>query len=319
MKRKVPFIAALSVLLWGCNSYDYSGDDIMGVKAVISGTIVEMSRAVDATWEENDCVGVTCENNINIPYKYIGNSSLFTVADESQSIYFLGRQNHTLTAYCPYVETSAIKDGCITLETTSEKQMPEEQSGIDFLYATAEAGRSNPSVNFSFTHQMSRVDFKFEGKDGFVLNDISCTLIGLKLKGTFDTTDGTAAIAENMPIQPLTSWIPADRHMQASLILLPQDALDVALQIEMGGKSYHKKIGSMNLKSGYVHPYTITISERDETIYISVTPGEVQGWTEGGRQEINTEGNKTNITDVLPGATQWGQGNSQDITSQDVK
>ena len=36
MKRKMPFIAALSILCWGCSSYDYSGDDIVGVKAAIS-------------------------------------------------------------------------------------------------------------------------------------------------------------------------------------------------------------------------------------------------------------------------------------------
>lgn len=33
MKRKMPFIAALSILCWGCSSYDYSGDDIVGVKS----------------------------------------------------------------------------------------------------------------------------------------------------------------------------------------------------------------------------------------------------------------------------------------------
>ena len=31
MKRKMPFIAALSILCWGCSSYDFSGDDIVGV------------------------------------------------------------------------------------------------------------------------------------------------------------------------------------------------------------------------------------------------------------------------------------------------
>lgn len=45
MKRKMPFIAALSILCWGCSSYDYSGDDIVGVKAAISGTITEVGRS----------------------------------------------------------------------------------------------------------------------------------------------------------------------------------------------------------------------------------------------------------------------------------
>ena len=61
MKRKMPFIAALSILCWGCSSYDYSGDDIVGVKAAISGTItevVEKSRTVGTTWTDGDRIGV---------------------------------------------------------------------------------------------------------------------------------------------------------------------------------------------------------------------------------------------------------------------
>ena len=55
MKRKRPFIAALSILCWGCSSYDYSAYDILGVKAAISGTItevVEKSRTVGTTWTD---------------------------------------------------------------------------------------------------------------------------------------------------------------------------------------------------------------------------------------------------------------------------
>ena len=88
---------------------------------------------------------------------------------------------------------------CITVETTSDKQTQEKQMSIDFLYATTEAGRNNPDVNFAFSHQMSRIDFSFEGKDGLTLDDITYTLIGLKLKGTFNTIDGTTAVVEDAP------------------------------------------------------------------------------------------------------------------------
>lgn len=91
MKRKMPFIAALSILCWGCSSYDYSGDDIVGVKAAISGTItevVEKSRTVGTTWTDGDRIGVTCEDDVNISYKYTGNLSSFAAFDENQSIYF---------------------------------------------------------------------------------------------------------------------------------------------------------------------------------------------------------------------------------------
>ena len=83
----------------------------------------------------------------------------------------------------------------------------------------------------------------------------------------------------------------------------------------MGGKSFIKKIGEMDLAPGYMHPYTVIISERDETIYVTVESGEVQGWVEGDRQEINTSDGNT-ITGVEPGDVQWGGGNTQTIVSQ---
>ena len=92
MKRKVLFVTVLSVLFCGCNSYDYSGDDIIGAKAVIRGTISEATRTVGTTWIESDCIGVTCDNDVNIPYKYIESSLSFMASDEEQSIYLRPQQ-----------------------------------------------------------------------------------------------------------------------------------------------------------------------------------------------------------------------------------
>ena len=80
-------------------------------------------------------------------------------------------------------------------------------------------------------------------------------------------------------------------------------------------KSFIKKIGEMDLVPGHIHPYTVIISERDETIYVTVESGEVQGWVEGDRQEINTSDGNT-ITGVEPGDVQWDGGNTQTIVSQ---
>ena len=204
---------------------------------------------------------------------------------------------------------------CITVETTSDKQTQEKQMSIDFLYATTEAGRNNPDVNFAFSHQMSRIDFSFEGKDGLTLDDITYTLIGLKLKGTFNTIDGTTAVVEDAPALALSQKVMAGENMRTSLIVFPQKVSEVTFEIEMGGKSFIKKIGEMDLVPGHIHPYTVIISERDETIYVTVESGEVQGWVEGDRQEINTSGGNT-ITGVEPGDVQWDGGNTQTIVSQ---
>lgn len=228
---------------------------------------------------------------------------------------FRGKQEHVLSAYYPFTETSVMVADCITVETTSDKQTQEKQMSIDFLYATTEAGRNNPDVNFAFSHQMSRIDFSFEGKDGLTLDDITYTLIGLKLKGTFNTIDGTTAVVEDAPALALSQKVMAGENMRTSLIVFPQKVSEVTFEIEMGGKSFIKKIGEMDLVPGHIHPYTVIISERDETIYVTVESGEVQGWVEGDRQEINTSDGNT-ITGVEPGDVQWDGGNTQTIVSQ---
>lgn len=316
MKIRIPFITVLSIFCAGCSSYDYSGDDIEGVKALISGTILTESRATGTVWTENDCIGVTCEDNINIPYKYSGSSSTFAVDDESLSIYFLGQPSHTLTAYYPFAGTSGIVPGQITVETTSEKQTSDKQPAIDFLYATAEASRSNPNVNFTFCHQMSRVDLLFEAKDGLVLDNIKYALTGLKLKGVFDTVTGETAITGDALAQALEQEIQAGTMMQTTLILFPQKAMEVGFEIEMGGKSFIKKMGEMELKPGFIHAYTVSFSQKDETVYMTVETGDVKDWSEGNRQEVNT-GDGTHITEVTPGSSDWGEGNSQKIDSGD--
>ena len=59
---------------------------------------------------------------------------------------------------------------------------------------------------------MSRIDFSFEGKDGLTLDDITYTLIGLKLKGTFNTIDGTTAVVEDAPALALSQKVMAGEY-----------------------------------------------------------------------------------------------------------
>lgn len=82
---------------------------------------MEKSRTVGTTWTDGDRIGVTCEDDVNISYKYTGNLSSFAAFDENQLIYFLGKQEHVLSAYYPFTETLVMVADCITVETTSDK------------------------------------------------------------------------------------------------------------------------------------------------------------------------------------------------------
>lgn len=108
---------------------------------------------------------------------------------------------------------------------------------------------------------------------------------------------------------------PTERNINVNYSTSAHNLVSSSFEVEMGGKSFIKKIGEMDLVPGHIHPYTVIISERDETIYVTVESGEVQGWVEGDRQEINTSDGNT-ITGVEPGDVQWDGGNTQTIVSQ---
>ena len=81
---------------------------------------------------------------------------------------------------------------------------------------------------------MSRIDFSFEGKDGLTLDDITYTLIGLKLKGTFNTIDGTTAVVEDAPALALSQKVMAGENMRTSLIVFPQKVSEVTFENRNG-------------------------------------------------------------------------------------
>lgn len=89
---------------------------------------------------------------------------------------------------------------------------------------------------------MSRIDFSFEGKDGLTLDDITYTLIGLKLKGTFNTIDGTTAVVEDAPALALSQKVMAGENMRTSLIVFPQKVSEVTFEIEWAGNLLSRRL-----------------------------------------------------------------------------
>lgn len=109
----------------------------------------------------------------------------------------------------------------------------------------------------------------------------------------------------------------AGENMRTSLIVFPQKVSEVTFEIEMEVEIFFiKKIGEMDLVPGHIHPYTVIISERDETIY--VISQILEKFRDGLKEivrEINTSDGNT-ITGVEPGDVQWDGGNTQTIVSQ---
>ena len=114
------------------------------------------------------------------------------------------------------------------------------------------------------------VVFQTSSMDGFNESDIfggSFNLGGLVHDGTFNVTDGTTALTG----EPLDSWdISGCKYTDAattrtySLILLPQDLTNKALNVKVGigGQTYsNNNTINPNLQAGYTYTYTITVKK----------------------------------------------------------
>ena len=210
----------------------------------------------------------------------------------------------TFAAYAPYQESDVNEtlpgnNGKVDVKTDNMNTATDQEK-IDFLFAEgATATRTNYTVTFadntasggadhSFHHKMAQLNVVFQtfSMDGFNESDIfggSFNLGGLVHDGTFNVTDGTTALTG----EPLDSWdISGCKYTDAattrtySLILLPQDLTNKALNVKVGinGQTYYNSDAiNPNLQAGYTYTYTITVKKNRLVVSgCTITP-----WTSG--------------------------------------
>ena len=233
-----------------------------------------------------------------------GATAEFTAATGEGIFFQDATETVTFAAYAPYQpsadnETLPGDNGKVDVDTETNNTEP-LQEDIDFLFAEgATATRTNYTVTFadntasggddhSFHHKMAQLNVVFQTSfmDGFNESDIfggSFNLGGLVHDGTFNVTDGTTALTG----EPLDSWdISGCKYTDAattrtySLILLPQDLTNKALNVKVGinGQTYYNSDAiNPNLQAGYTYTYTITVKKNRLVVSgCTITP-----WTSG--------------------------------------
>lgn len=200
MKTRFFALATLVLALTACNNdnENLNGDP---VAAQFTADIALATRASGTTWDNGDRIGITDIGNDtqygNVPF--ILKNGKFEA--EKKVIYIEDTKTHTFRAYYPYNAAGGI------LAATTDATAQQNQSAIDFLFATGATGdKKSPVVSFtdktgkggednSFHHRMSRITLTFEAGDGVdfsVVKPERYTLDGLLLTGTFNTADGIA-------------------------------------------------------------------------------------------------------------------------------
>lgn len=282
MKTRFFAFAALALTLAACNNDNEILNNDGPVAARFTAAIGNNVTATPSTrvsgtdgdlWDNGDCIGITGAGYTNVPYRW--ESGKFTPT--GTIIFFQDDDPTTFSAYYPYDADGG------TLTATTDATAQQNQSSIDFLFASGATGSTyNPDVKFtdetknggpnnSFHHCMSRITFTFKGSSGVTIpaeGPLNYTLKELLLEGSFDTANGQAAATttdrENVTLPGSFT----------SAIFFPQDIVtSIGMNIELNGKTYSTALPVKDgkLESGKEYHYNITISHNDATVSATIS------------------------------------------------
>ena len=294
MKTRLFTFAALALALAACTNDDENLNDD-SVAAVINAEISDAvaTRASGTAWAERDEIGIS-ESRFgytNVPYRW--ESGKFTPT--GTIIFFQDDDPTTFSAYYPYDADGG------TLTATTDATAQQNQPAIDFLYATgATASTHNPEVNFtddtdaggtdcSFHHCMSQITLTFKEGSGVDFNTIKptdYTLSGLMLKGSFDTTTGTAETDDATAAQDLDMTL-TNGALTSSVILFPQTKASIGLSVYYNSQPYTATLTIPDgaLKAGNNYTYTVTVRNKD----LSISSATISDWNPVNGGNVNAD------------------------------
>lgn len=335
--KNISFMAVFAAFLLASCKQDaevkFAGEE--GAKVTFSASINEqnaqdVSRVSGVTWDDGDVVSISCgPTQHNVSYRYNAADNSFTSVNRFDEIWLLGNEEYDVTAYYPFRGEEGTTPPVQSVEITTENQAnAEERVKYDFLYAATKATKAEPNVHLSFNHVMSRVNLKFvpgTDPDGnpVTLTNIECYLVGMKLKGTFDTTTGVAAVAEDAELGDLRQILTADNEYTFTAYLLPQTIGAEGLEIEAAMTTadgrriyYYLELPATDwpeLKSGYSYNYTLTANDymtADPTA-LEISGTDINPWTEVNKEE--TPDAKALGTEAHVNGAEWGEMENEEI------
>lgn len=290
---KFLYVGMVALAFAACNNEDVINDGPVAAQ-VSAGIEGVQTRAAGTSWGSKDQIGISCSGG-----KTTYTNVLYTVSDASSGsfsstapIYFQDLEEVTFSAYYPYTADG----GTIEKTITAADQEAEAQKQIDYMFANgAKASKASPSVKFTnegdtdarFKHRMSQLSFTFnQGADTDLTDMADFTVSGLKMKGTFNTENGTAtATAEQQAADlKITETPSASDTYTRSLILFPQqvESGKFNLSLTLGGETYKTELsvpnGGTDLTAGNKYTYTITVKKTE----IVVSQSSIEGWGDGG-------------------------------------
>jgi uncharacterized protein YdeI (BOF family) len=252
--------------------------DIEGLKTRVSGS----------TWEKGDAIGVYMKkageslnsavlaNNINYIYNDAGN---FNPKDELETIYFpFNGSDVDFIGYYPFSE--AVSNFTYPVKLTSQSN----QAVIDLMYsnnATA-MNMSNPNVNMTFSHRLSKLELQIAHYRSLELEDLSVIITQVTTEASFDLANGILTPSSTEP-KNIALHVSSDGSVAvAEAILLPGTDLSASeLWFIIGNNEqiYRSSLTSImprdTLAQSTLHSLNVTLFTDEEAAIVetvSITP-----------------------------------------------
>lgn len=289
----LPIFAAVTLALAGCNQEantpEKENDSRVPVRV---SSNIEVSRAVDNAWEENDAIGIFMLNNDAVDtysnVEYITPETNGAFAPKDKVIYLpVDGTARNFVAYYPY--QSGMTDDIYSIDLTNQ----DDQSAIDFMTSdkanganskVADIGKTFPEVNFCFHHRLSKLRLNIQTGVGFAgdnseLAGMTVKLINQQTTGTYNVlTDNAVTI---IPASNTIELLTAANGRSAEAIVFPSnDYTDMQFEFYVPN---HKpyiwelfKSTATKFEEGKSYIYNITINKTE--VIVNST---IENWVDG--------------------------------------
>lgn len=297
MKKELLLAATVAALLTtGCSEHaDQTTTPDSPIALQLRGGI--QTRAHDATWDQNDSIGVFMLNQTTAE---LSNRAYFTAlgdgafaAAQGAIIYLpVDGTTRNFVAYYPYVKNLGADGKTVSLDLSNQNP----QRAIDLMGAgtVVDKSKTDPDVAFTFTHKLSKLVLSIEAGEGLTTSELAQTVVRLtnqQTRGTYDVLAGGAVSVTAGTPETLVLVTTANGLSAEGIVLPNTDTQDMKLTFSVpnvGTFDWAVKSApqSQRFEAGKKYLYTITVNKTALKVTSTVTdwlPG--NGTGENGSAE----------------------------------
>lgn len=286
------YLGAFSALvLTGCKSND-DNSEWMGSDGIVFTSQIEgvTSRVSDASWDENDEVGIfmtTAEEEYS-NYKYLAKTDGSLVAD-GQVLKYPASGESSFIAYYPYTTSLS---GKIYAVNVSDQSDPKK---IDLLYSNNATGiQPNDQVVLRFQHKLSQIVLNIQKEGDLDINGMAIKVSGMNTTANFDLNDGTLTATDSKADFNMNVQTEGNTGTAEAIVIPAADLTGATLTFTLAdGKNFAWTVDSPeadeSFKAGTKYIYTATISNTNGQPAVEMGKPTIEDWTEQAGGNINVD------------------------------